>query len=388
MRGRLRGTVVAAGVPLVLALLGLPARAQPPPVPAPAPVSSSPARASPAPDRPRAAAPAHPRPASSAHPPAAAPAAPESAAPEPAAPEPVAQESIPAYDVRLTLRTDGILQVRETITYDFARGGEHGIVRRVPFRHADRLYDVRDVRTSSSTGAPARARTLKLLHDVQISVGDRDREVRGRQAYVIEYDMAWVFTPRPDHDELVWDAIGDDWGVPIGNAAVRVEAPVPLRHATCSAGTPGLTTRCLRHRDGPYAVDFTQSGLRPHEGMTVRVRLPKRAIAVPPPRYAPPHWTGTWAGTGVLALAVGAMALAARRPVPSRRAGRALVATGVLLVVADLGDDVAEHGPWAFSLGDRCLAGLALMIVGAAVARARRPGMNQHAAGTLGEDYS
>ncbi|WP_067453087.1 DUF2207 domain-containing protein [Actinomadura macra] len=352
VRGRVRGAAVAAAMPLVAALFVLPANAAAPP-------------------------------ASDERPPAALAAPPAAAVPPP---EPVQHESIPTYDVVLTLRTDGILQVRETITYDFARGGEHGIVRRVPFRHADRLYDVRNVRTSSSTGAPARARTLTLLHDVQISVGDRHREVRGRQAYVIEYEMAWVFTPHTDHDELVWDALGTSWDVPIGNAAVRVEAPVPLWHVNCRAGARGETTRCLRDRDGPYAVDFTQSALRPHEGMTVRVRLPKGAISVPPPRYAPPHWTGTWPGTAVLALAVGAVVLVARRPAPHRRAGWGLIAVGALLVVADVGDDVVARGPWAFSLGDRSLAGLALMIVGAAIVRAHRSGTVKRGASALRED--
>ncbi|WUI00981.1 DUF2207 domain-containing protein [Spirillospora sp. NBC_00431] len=275
-------------------------------------------------------------------------------------------ERIPTYDVVLTIGADGVLYVRETITYDFDRAGEHGIVRRVPFRHGDRVYDVRDVRSSSSTGAPSRVRTTKFLNDVRISVGDRNREVRGRQAYVIEYAVAWVFTPRARHHELVWDAIGTGWSVPIGNAAVRVEAPVPLRHATCLAGAGEATTRCLRDRDGPYAVDFIQRGLAAHEGMTIRVRMPKHAIAVPPPRYVPPRWTGGWAGTALLALSIATVALLARRPAPPGRAGAGLAAAGLLLVVADAGDDVAAHGAWAFSLGDRCLAGLALMIVGVA----------------------
>ena len=88
----------------------------------------------------------------------------------------------------------------------------------------------------------------------------------------------------------------------------------------------------------------------------------------------------------VLALAVGAMVLAARRPVPHRRAGWGLVAAGALLIVADVGDDVVARGPWAFSLGDRCLAGLALMIVGASVVRAYRLRTAEHGAGALGED--
>ncbi|WP_084219492.1 DUF2207 domain-containing protein [Spirillospora albida] len=297
-------------------------------------------------------------------------------------------DSIPTYDVVLTLRTDGILHVRETITYDFARDGEHGIVRRVPFRRADRLYDVRHVRASSSTGAPARAKTLKLLHDVQISVGDRRRTVRGRQAYVIEYEVAWVFTPYPDHDELVWEAVGTGWDVPIGEAAVRVEAPVPLRRASCRAGGPGATTRCRRDRDGPYAFDFTQRGLRPHEGMTVRVRLPKRAIAVARPRYAPPRWAGSWPGTAALALAVAAAAVAVRRPPPRRGTGIALLAAGTLLVAADAADDVLTGGPWAFSLGDGCVAGLAFAIMGAGVEGAHRFRIGERAAPGRREDYS
>ncbi|MES9535959.1 DUF2207 domain-containing protein [Actinomadura sp. NPDC000600] len=283
-------------------------------------------------------------------------------------PEPAFRgESIPVFDVVLTIGADGVLYVRETITYDFDQAGEHGIVRHVPFRRGDRLYEVGDVSSSSSTGAPARVRTARFLHDVQISVGDRHREVRGRQAYVIEYEVRRAFTPRADHDELMWDAIGTSWDVPIGNAAVRVQAPVPLRHATCRAGAPGMTTRCLRDRDGPYAIDFVQNALAPHEGMRIRVRLPKHAIAVPPPRYVPPRWTGGWTGTAVLALAVAAVPLLGRRPAPQRRIGAGLLAAGALLVVADAGDDVAALGPWAFSLGDRCLAGLALMIVGAGI---------------------
>ncbi|MFC6931465.1 DUF2207 domain-containing protein [Actinomadura yumaensis] len=169
-------------------------------------------------------------------------------------------ERIPTYDVVLTIRPDGVLRVRETITYDFDRNGEHGIVRRVRYRDRNRLFAIRDVRTSSSTGAPARAKTLHLLHDVQISVGDRHRKVRGRQAYVIEYEVGGAFTPYSGHDELTWDALGTGWDVPIGEAAARVEAPVPLRRATCRAGEPPATVPCLRDRDGPYAIDFTQRG--------------------------------------------------------------------------------------------------------------------------------
>ncbi|TDC98100.1 DUF2207 domain-containing protein [Actinomadura sp. 7K507] len=349
VRGRVRGPAIAAGVLLLIVVLVLPARA------AASPRGTDTTDTSDTGGTHGTGGTVEPAPAvSGAVPP------PETATGELA-------ESIATYDVVLAIGVDGVLRVRETITYDFDESGRHGIVRPVPFRSGDRVYEVRGIRTSSSTGAPSRAETTRLLNDVQISVGGRQREVRGRQAYVIEYEMAGVFTPREDHDELVWAALGRSWDVPIRNAAVRVEAPAPPRLASCQAGAPGATTRCLRDRDGPYAVEFIQRALAPHEGMEIRVELPKRAIAVPPPRYLPPRWAGDWPGTALLALSLGMVALLPRRPAPRRRTGAALVAAGALLVLADAGDDVAAHGLWAFSLGDRCLAGLALLTAGAGV---------------------
>ncbi|MBE1531128.1 hypothetical protein H4W34_000961 [Actinomadura algeriensis] len=297
----------------------------------------------------------------------------------PAAADPRVRARIPTYDVVLTLRADGVLHVRETITYDFADGGR-GIVRRVRYRDGDRVYEIRDVRASSSTGAPSRVRTTRLGHHLRIGVGTGGPEVRGRQAYVIEYDVLRAFTPRAGFDELGWDAIGTEGDVPIEHAAVRVEGPVRLRHVTCRAGAtdaPGASVGCARDRDGRYAIDFTQSGLAAGEGMRVRVRLPDRAVAVPPPAYAPPHWAGTWAGTAMLVLAIAALALVGRRPprgprprpVPRRRpsAGTGLLAAGGALILVDVADDVLAGGPWAFSLGDASLAGLALLSAGAGI---------------------
>lgn len=291
-------------------------------------------------------------------------------------------ESIPAYDVVLTIATNGDLHVRETITYDFDAGGAHGIVRRLPYRIGDRLYEIRGVRASSSTGAPARPRTRRWWHDLLISVGDEDRAVRGRQAYVIEYTVSGAFTPGDVHDELNWDALGGAWEVPIREAAVRVEAPVVLRKARCRAGTSAAGTPCLRDRDGPYAIEFTQSALRPRESMFITVRLPKGAITVPPPRHAPPHWAVTWAGAGLLALSLAGVAAAARgaraapigleagpgrsQAVPVER-GALLAVLGGALVVADVADEVRAHGAWAVSIGDASMAGVGAAAVGSAV---------------------
>lgn len=297
-------------------------------------------------------------------------------------------ESIPTYDVVLKVVADGVLHVRETITYDFDSGGEHGIVRRVPYRIKNRLYEIRNVRTSSSTGAPARAKAAKRLHDVKISVGGEHRKVRGRQAYVIEYDVTGAFTLRGHYAELRWDAIGGSWDVPIGEVSVRVETPVPLRKVSCRAGASrgagdGDLTPCGRDRDGSYAMDFTQSGLNPHESVLIKVLLPEGSVRVAEPRYASGHFEASW--IGLLGLAAGLLAAMVlwflRGNGLGLRSGTALVTAGALLLAVDVGDDVLADGIWAFSIGDLALAGAALILPGVViVVTARRRGRAEQGA--------
>jgi hypothetical protein len=288
----------------------------------------------------------------------------------PAAPDGTPGDRIPAYDVVLTVRTDGVVHVHETITYDFG-GDERGIVRRVRYRDGRRVYGVRDVRTSSSTGAPARARVRTLPHDVRIAVGGDGPAVRGRQAYVIEYDLAGLLTPRADRDELVWDALGASWDVPVDEAAVRIAAPARFR-AGCRAGDPPVT-RCVRHRDGPFALVFSQRDLAPHEGMLIRARLPKGAVAAPPPRYAPPRWRGGWTGVAALVLALTALPWTLRNPPVRRSAVPVLAGLGLALVAGDLGTAAVRDGLWAVSAGDATPTGAALLALAAGAALAGTP---------------
>lgn len=298
---------------------------------------------------------------------------------------PADEGQIPTYDVVMFIRRDGVVDVRETITYDFGADGGHGFTRRVPYRRGERMFDIRDLRTSSSTGAPARARTLTLPHDLQIAIGDDKTTVRGPQAYVIEYGLGRAFSRLPDGRwELFWDAIGTTWDVPIANAAVRVESPTAHWKASCRAGRGDATVPCQRDRDGPYAMDFLQTGLDPHEGMTVRVRLPGNAITPQPPRYVRPYWDAGWAGTGLLAMTVILLPWLLRRPGPAGRladpvrptgstrparlvlTGRILLVAAVLAVFADAAADIDRYGIWAVSLGDLTMAGIALGIAGTA----------------------
>ncbi|RAY15754.1 hypothetical protein DPM19_08230 [Actinomadura craniellae] len=288
-----------------------------------------------------------------------------------------ADGGIPTYDVVLTLRPDGVLHVRETVTVDFVAAGRRGIVRRVPYRAGDRLYEIRRVRASSSTGAPALPQAVKFMHEVQLRVGEGRSRSGGLQSYVIEYEVAGAVTPGRTLDTLVWDAIGPGRSGAIGEAVVRVRSPIPLGRAPgagraeCTAGTRPAGTRCGSERAGPYGLVFSQSGLRPGEGMTIRLTLPRGALRASPPRYAEPHLEWTGLGWALLAAAAGA-SIAVRRVPVRRGAGLALGAAGLVVLAVDAADDVLAGGLWAASIGDPALAGLGCVIIGFVIFRSDR----------------
>jgi len=51
-----------------------------------------------------------------------------------------------------------------------------------------------------------------------------------------------VINTFPDHQELYWNAIGDEWQVSIAAASATVAGPAKIQKATCFEGTQGSTT--------------------------------------------------------------------------------------------------------------------------------------------------
>lgn len=288
--------------------------------------------------------------------------------------------AIPTYDVAFTLRRDGTLHVREIVAYDFGDRGGSGITRTLPYRLGDRLLRISAVRATSSTGAPARASISEFLHDLRIEVGGGG-PVGGLQAYVLDYDVVGAIERRADHDELSWDAVGQGWQVPIAQTEVRVTLPVRPVWVSCAAGRPGLTTPCAAQRRSHGRVtEFTQSDLGPHEGMAIRVALPRGAVQVPPAVYAKRHLLFTWLGGVALSAAMVLAAAAWMRRAAFAGSGNAsivgtvLAVAGVAAVAWDVADDVVRGGVWSASIGDPALLGLAGAVLGgslALVARAR-----------------
>ena len=197
-------------------------------------------------------------------------------------------ESIPSYVVGIRILPDGDLEITERITYDFGSESRHGIFRTIPSRFTyddvdDRVYRIEDVEVTSPT-APDDVEVAEEGGTTTIRVGDPDQEITGRHRYTLRYRVEGALNGFPDHDELYWNAIGDEWQAPIERARVTVEAPADIQRVTCFQGYQGSTEACGRATFEGVAARFAPGRtLQPFEGLTVVVAFPKGAVPEPEP---------------------------------------------------------------------------------------------------------
>jgi Predicted membrane protein (DUF2207) len=57
--------------------------------------------------------------------------------------------------------------------------------------------------------------------------------VTSRQTYVISYDVRGVVNSFSDHQELYWNAVGNQWDAPIDVAKATLEGPAAIQKVAC-----------------------------------------------------------------------------------------------------------------------------------------------------------
>jgi uncharacterized membrane protein YgcG len=197
-------------------------------------------------------------------------------------------EVIHSYVVEIRILVDGDLEITETIDYDFGSSLRHGIFRTIPtrFHHDDvydRVYPIRDVSVESPT-APTEVEVSEEGGSTVIRVGDPDVEISGRHTYALTYRVEGALNAFDQHDELYWNAIGDEWQVPIESVRVVVRAPAEVKRVVCFQGWEGGTDVCgSAAHEGPTARYSAGRTLQAYEGLTIVVAIPKGAVPEPSP---------------------------------------------------------------------------------------------------------
>ncbi|MGQ9520940.1 MAG: DUF2207 domain-containing protein [Candidatus Fervidibacter sp.] len=209
-----------------------------------------------------------------------------------------AQLSVPyiaGYLVEVNLRDDSTLIVTETIVVNFGQVLRHGIYRKVPFRYKRRVKGVPTtynlhIKLLSVTDEHRNSYPVKSWREGDYlfwRIGDPDRYVSGWKTYRIAYKVNRAVNSFPDHDELYWNATGNEWEWDIVRVHCIVNLPEGLDErkvkATFHTGYFGSRERKGKMWFERESLHFETGHLRRGEGLTIVVGLPKGVLKIPSP---------------------------------------------------------------------------------------------------------
>lgn len=203
-----------------------------------------------------------------------------------------AEERIHRFVSNVEVAESGLLTVTETIRVR-AEGNQikRGIYRDFPLRAEGpdgRTYRVGfKVLSVLQDGKEASYFQRASGDGVRVYIGEENVFLQpGGYTYTIVYETDRQIRFFDDHDEVYWNATGNEWIFPIDEVVARVILPPGTRAQDWTAYTGGFGERgrdfdARIAEDGREVIFTTTRGLRPYEGLTVVVGMPKGAVAAP-----------------------------------------------------------------------------------------------------------
>lgn len=181
-------------------------------------------------------------------------------------------EKINSFDVRITAHKNGVMDITETISYDFENLDKHGIYRFIPLysRVGDlyRIIKIENVRVERDNNSE-NFEKIQTKEQVNIRIGSKNKTITGARIYKISYTVEnGIGSNFPDHDEIYWNATGNEWEAPIEKASINIATDFGAsltnficytgvtgsRDANCTVAGPTATTNNLLEREGLTAV--------------------------------------------------------------------------------------------------------------------------------------
>ena len=202
----------------------------------------------------------------------------------------VADERILRYHSDILVRTDGSMEVTETIQVR-AEGSQirRGIYRDYPTDYEDSLGNdvqvIYEPRWVTRNGDAESFFSEEVANGVRTYFGSSDRFLSpGVYTYEYRYDADRMLGFFEEYDELWWNVTGNGWNFPIDDASatIRFEFDVSPGDVRQSAwqGAFGSTEEASTSSDGEYRYASTRS-LGVGEGLSVSIGFPKGLVAEP-----------------------------------------------------------------------------------------------------------
>lgn len=216
------------------------------------------------------------------------------------APGTVYAETIDSFDATYSLRSDGRIDIRERIAYDFSDTSRHGIYRTIPYMTKNSegkkiVMNFSEFRLLDDKGVPYNFSKTKIDDTYSLKIGDAERLLQGVHLYDIAYTVSGGMRYFSDHDELYWNVTGNGWEVPMLKASATIVLPQDIKKTdvtlACYTGISGSTEKAcnMTYSKGKVVIK-TLTPLQAGEGLTVVVGIPKNIIAVLEPTLYVPYW--------------------------------------------------------------------------------------------------
>jgi uncharacterized membrane protein YgcG len=207
---------------------------------------------------------------------------------------PVKAEKIDSFNSYIRIQPDGKIVVEEQILYDFDNEQKHGMFRDIPIKYQARggnfKLRFKILSVTDQSGQPYHYSISYPGDKVSIKIGDADILVSGQKNYHIKYEIDRAINFFSDHDELYWNATGNDWPAAIGQTMAKIILPGSAKSdqikAECFSGPTGSNANCSAANiedvsGSAQSVSFFEKNLDAGNGLTVVFGFPKGLVAEP-----------------------------------------------------------------------------------------------------------
>jgi len=196
--------------------------------------------------------------------------------------EEIVYESIKSYVTHIQVNSDNSIDVTEEILYDGGSTAHHGIYRDLyPYSSQKRKMEIQNVTVVDEQGNPYDVEISKVGLNTRIRIGDPEVTFTGQKTYVIHYRATRAIAQLRKVDELYWNAVGDQWTMPIEYLQVSVTLPnyTSSQQTACYVGPHRSTQNCTQSLSQNGDSVFTApSVLNAHEDMTIAVGFAKGIV--------------------------------------------------------------------------------------------------------------
>ena len=203
---------------------------------------------------------------------------------------PIYAWQIERYLVDIKINQDSSFDVVENIEANFSDQAKHGILRNIPTYYQDEKGNKFNIGINlesvlDENGKPWQVQEYQQGSYKVLKVGSPYQTYSGTKSFRIKYKVFGALLYLDDHDELFWNAIGNEWDAPIDIARIRVQLPGSVDKkflkTTTYSGRSGLRETNLSTQIlDDQTVQFDGRSYSPGEGVTIVIGWPKGMVTV------------------------------------------------------------------------------------------------------------